>query len=72
LEAAIAEAVRGSGPECEGLIGIFVEQVVPILPDAANWAGKGVKYGKAERNRCSAAISNFVNERQSEFEVSDF
>jgi cold shock CspA family protein len=72
LEVAIAEAVRGSGPECEGLIGIFVEQVVPILPGAANWAVKGVKYGKAERNRCSAAISNFVNERQSEFEVSDF
>ncbi len=72
LETAIAEAVRGSDPECEGLIGIFVEQAVPILPGAANWAVKGVKYGKAERNRCSAAISNFVNERQSEFEVSDF
>lgn len=72
LEAAIAESVRRNGPECEGLIGIFVEQVAPILPGAANWTVKGVKYGKAERNRCSAALSNFVNEQLREFEVSDF
>jgi CspA family cold shock protein len=72
LETAIADAARGSSPECEGLIGIFVEQVVSILPGEANWAVKGVKYGKAERSRCSAAISNFVDERRREFEVSDF
>jgi cold shock CspA family protein len=71
LELAIAENVRGSDPQCEGLIGIIVERVAPESPGAANWAIKGVKYGKAERDRCSAAISNFVKEGQREFEVSD-
>jgi len=49
LESALAENVRGSDPQCEGLIEIIVERVVPASPDGANWAVKGVKYGKAER-----------------------
>jgi cold shock CspA family protein len=72
LESALAETVRGSDSRCEGLIEIIVERVVPGSPDGANWAVKGVKYGKAEREPCSAAISKFVKESQSEFEVSDW
>jgi Cold shock proteins len=72
LESALADAVRGSDSRCEGLIEIIVERVVPRSPDGANWAVKGVKYGKAEREPCSAAISKFVEESQSEFEVSDW
>jgi ClpP class serine protease len=72
LEAALADSVRGSDPQCEGLIEIIVERVVPASPDGANWAVKGVRYGKAEREACSAAISKFVEESQREFEVSDW
>ena len=72
LESALAENVRGSDPQCEGLIEIIVERVVPASPDGANWAVKGVKYGKAEREVCSAAISKVVEEGQREFEVSDW
>ncbi len=72
LESALAETVRESDSRCEGLIEIIVERVVPGSPDGANWAVKGVKYGKAEREPCSAAISKFVEESQSEFEVSDW
>jgi cold shock CspA family protein len=72
LESALAENVRGSDPQCEGLIEIIVERVVPVSPDGANWAVKGVKYGKAEREACSAAISKVVEEGQREFEVSDW
>jgi CspA family cold shock protein len=72
LESALAETVRGSDSRCEGLIEIIVERIVPGSPDGANWAVKGVKYGKAEREPCSAAISKFVEESQSEFEVSDW
>ncbi len=71
LELAIAETVRASDPQCEGLVGIIVERVVPESPDGANWAVKGVKYGKAERGRCSAALSNCVEEGQREFKISD-
>jgi cold shock CspA family protein len=72
LESALAESVRGSDPQCEGLIEIIVERVVPVSPDGANWAVKGVKYGNAEREACSAAISKVVEQRQCEFEVSDW
>jgi len=33
---------------------------------------KGVKYSKAERKACSAAISKVVEEGQREFKVSDW
>jgi cold shock CspA family protein len=72
LESALAENVRGSDPQCESLIEIMVERVVPASPNGANWAVKGVKYGKAEREVCSAAISRVVEEGQREFEVSDW
>ena len=71
LELAIAEAVRDSSPECGALIAIIVERVVPASPGGANWGVKGVRYGKAERDRCSAAILACVEEGQREFELAD-
>jgi CspA family cold shock protein len=71
LEAALVESVRATDPQCEGLVEIIVERVVPGSLDGANWAVKGVKYGKAERQRCSAAISKCVEDGQREFEVLD-
>jgi CspA family cold shock protein len=70
LEAALAEAVRAHDTQCEGLIGIIVERVSPASPAGANWSVKGVKYGKAERDRCDAALSVCLEEMQREFEVS--
>lgn len=71
LELAIVETVRASDPQCEDLVGIIVERIVPESPGGANWTVKGVKYGKAERSRCSAVLSNCVDERRREFEISD-
>lgn len=71
LELAIAESVRDSSPDCRGLIGVIVERVVPKSPADANWVLKGVRYGKAQRERCNAAISVCVADGQHEFEVSD-
>jgi cold shock CspA family protein len=70
LETALAKAVRAHDAQCEGLIGIIVERVSPASPVGANWAVKGVKYGKAERDRCDAALSICVEEMQRQFEVS--
>ena len=72
LEATLVESVRASDPKCEGLIGIIVERVVSRSSDVANWAVKGVKYGRAEREPCSAAVSKCVEESQREFEVLDW
>jgi hypothetical protein len=71
LELAIAQAVRTSSPDCSALIGIIVERVVPKAPGGPNWAVKGIKFGKADRAQCSAAISKLVEDGQLEFEISD-
>jgi CspA family cold shock protein len=71
LELAIVEAVRESDPQCRTLMAVFIERIVPKSRGGANWAIKGVKYGKAERDRCGAAISRCVEEVQLEFELSD-
>ncbi len=71
LELAIAETVRANDPRCEDLVGVIIERVAPGSPGAANWAIKGVKYGKADRVRCLAVLSDCVNDKQVEFELSD-
>lgn len=71
LELAIAETVRERDPECNGLMGIIIERITPTTVGGANWALKGIRFGKADRDRCRAAISSCVTERQCEFELSD-
>lgn len=71
LEKALADAVRASHPDCEGLVAVVVERVVPPWPDAANWALKGVRFGKADRKRCGSVLADVVAERQQQFELSD-
>jgi hypothetical protein len=71
MERALADAVRASHPECEAFIAVFVERIVPPWPDAANWAVRGVKFGKADRDRCGSVLSDLVAARQQEFDLSD-
>jgi hypothetical protein len=71
LELAIATDVRETDTECEALIGVIVERVVPKSRGDVNWALRGVRYGKAERTRCNAAIAIIVERLQSEYIVSD-
>ena len=52
-------------------VGVIVERVVPGSPGAVNWAVRGVRYGKANRELCGAALSNCVSEKQLEFELSE-
>jgi hypothetical protein len=71
LECAIAAAVKQSDPRCEAFIGVFVERSEPKLRGDANWAVRGVRFGKAERNQCNAALSVIVERMKREFEISD-
>jgi hypothetical protein len=70
LELALADRIRASDQQCEGFLKIFVERVA-TSPGGANWAVKGVKYGKAVRDKCNVAIIRYVEESQLEFEISD-
>jgi hypothetical protein len=71
LEVAIATAVKRSDPSCEAFIGVFVEQSARSSRDEANWDVRGVKFGKAERENCNAALSIIVDRLKREFEIFD-
>jgi hypothetical protein len=71
LEGAITERVKNSSAECEEFVGVIIEYVKPEKLGDANWGLKGVRYGKANREACAAALSALVAEGQLEFELSD-
>ncbi len=71
LEGVITERVRSSRAECKAFVGVIIEYVKPKKPGDANWSLKGVRYGKANREACAAALSESVAEGQLEFELSD-
>jgi len=71
LELAIASAVKGCHPRCEPFIGVFIERFAPKSPEDTNWAVKGIRFGKAERQNCSAALTVIIERLKQEFEISD-
>jgi hypothetical protein len=71
LEAAITAAVKRSSPTCEPFVGIVVERIARKSSEEANWAIKGVKFGKSERDQCNSALSVIIDRLKQEFEISD-
>ncbi len=71
LEQRLTEAVRTSHAEFEGFVGLIVERVAAASPGSANWAVRGVKYGRVNRDRSGAVLAHCVDEAQQEFEVTD-
>jgi cold shock protein len=71
LERSLTDAVRKVAPECEAFVGVIVERVVPKTPDGVNWVVKGVRYGKANRNRCETALGLSLHEKQQEYSLVD-
>ena len=71
LEQSLADAVRSVAPECQAFVGVIIERVVPETPEGANWAVKGVRYGRADRDRCEAALGMSLREKQLEYVLSD-
>jgi cold shock CspA family protein len=71
LEQSLADAVRSVGPACEAFVGVIIERVAPETSDGANWAIKGVRYGKTDRDRSEAALGIALYEKQLEFVLSD-
>jgi hypothetical protein len=71
LEQSLTEAVRASHSEFESFAGVIVERIVPVQAGQANWAVKGVKYGKADRHRSGVVLAHCAEEAQLEFALSD-
>jgi hypothetical protein len=69
LEAAITTAVRRSGPNCEGFVGVVVGECRPQSIQDSNWTVRGIKFGTAERDSCNSALSLIVDRLKREFEI---
>jgi hypothetical protein len=69
LQEAIAAAVKTADESCASFVGVFVEQVTRKSPGEANWAIKGIRFGRADRDRASAALATVVEQMQREFEL---
>jgi hypothetical protein len=70
LQSAITDAIRKSDPVCEAFIGVVIERTSqPGL--ASNWAIRGVKFGKADREKSSLALKSVVERMQREFLLSE-
>jgi hypothetical protein len=67
LQSAITEAVKKADPKCEGFVGVIVQRETPKERLDANWAIRGVRYGHADRNKCSKALTTIVERMQREF-----
>ena len=71
LEAAITAAVKKSGPSCEPFVGIIVEGVARSSSVEANWAVKGVRFGRSDRKLCNSALALIIERLKLEFEIAD-
>ena len=67
LQAAITDAVKKSAPGCEAFVGVIVQRETPKARLDANWAIRGVRFGKADRDKCSKALTTIVERMQREF-----
>lgn len=71
LETAIAEAVKRGVPECGDFVGVIVQRTKPQSRFDPNWVLRGVKFGKADREKANEALTAIVDRMQREFRLSD-
>jgi hypothetical protein len=69
LQSAIAKAVKKADPKCEGFVGVIVQRQTPKARFDADWAIKGVLFGKADRDTSSVALATIVERMQREFSL---
>ena len=67
LEQSLTDAVRKISPECGAFVGIIIDRILPETAGGLNWAIRGVKYGKADRGKCDAALSMWLQENRQEY-----
>jgi hypothetical protein len=69
LENAIAEAVRSFDVHCQRFVGVIVSRTEPGSRKDANWKVRGVKYGRANREKSNEALQVVVARLRQEFKL---
>jgi hypothetical protein len=71
LQKAITDAVKKSVSGCETFAGVLVKKTTPKSRFDANWALRGVKFGRANREKADKALTVIVERMQREFYLDD-
>ena len=71
LQSAITEAVKKFDPECKDFIDVIIEHTKPDAQFGANWAIRGIKFGRSDRQKAAQAIAVIVARMQHEFRLSE-
>jgi hypothetical protein len=68
LQSAITKAVKNAEP---AFVGVIVQRTTPKSRFDANWAIRGVKFGKADREKANKAVTSVVERMKGHFRLSD-
>ena len=68
LQSAITKAVQKAEP---AFVDAIVQRITPKSRFDTNWALKGVKFGRADREKANQAVTSVVERMQREFRISD-
>jgi hypothetical protein len=71
LQLAITEAVKKFDPECKDFIDVIIEHTRPDARFGANWAIRGIKFGRSDRRKAAQAIAVIVARMRHEFRLSE-
>jgi hypothetical protein len=69
LQSAITEAVKKADPACEAFAGVVVQRETTKSRQDANWTIKGIRFGRADRDKSSQALATIVQRMQREFSL---
>jgi hypothetical protein len=70
LESAITEKVKAA-PDCEAFVGVLIMPERPKSRFDANWSIRGVKFGRADRDKSNKVLANIVERMQREVRLSE-
>ena len=68
LESAVTEAVK-SVLDCEAFVGVIIQRIEPKSRTDPNWAVRGVRFGKADRDKSGKVLATVVEQMQREFSL---
>jgi hypothetical protein len=71
LEFEIGKAVRKFKAGCKDFAGVIIERVEPNSPATANWAIKGVRFGRADRDKAAKVLPTVIERMQREFTLAE-
>ena len=71
LQSAITEAVKKAEPGCEAFAGVVIERKTSKSRLDANWAVRGVRFGRADRDKSSQALAAIVEWAQRHFSLAE-